>query len=222
MQWNLTSILVIIVVLFFGYGIGLLEMHLRRQKKINELDNALKREQAKSALVPAPPPPAFPVPSTSDLRLWTNENGIFKLELNNEPVNTPATTTPEQRRRLITLLTRLRPWVESTPAAATASEVPPRATVAEVPPVTKVTPGADQQKSAPVLKSIVEQIDDVLQVNLLVSQFKDRDIRLTEEPGGVVIIKDGLNKYEGIDAVPEPEIQTLIRQAVSEWEKMTR
>ena len=67
--------------------------------------------------------------------------------------------------------------------------------------------------------SIVGMIDDVLQARLPSTPFKDRGIKLEEGPTGEVVVMVGSQSFSGIDSVPDPEIQGLIRAAISEWEK---
>lgn len=173
-------------------------------------------------LPPAPggtEPPALPDGSLEVLRVWRTGDTKLRLGMDGQQLANANELQPEQRRRLIKLVVDLRPWLE-TPSDAASALQPTGRTAAPQPKPAAVT--AEEKPAAPVLKSIIEQIDDVLQTKLEGSPLKSRDIHLTEGPGGVVVVKIGLNKYEGIDTVPEAEIQTLIRQAVTEWEKSAK
>lgn len=67
-------------------------------------------------------------------------------------------------------------------------------------------------------KSIVMQIEDILQDMLVGNPLEIRGIHLTEDPGRGVMVSIGGQNYEGIDVVPDPEIRAIIRAAVSQWE----
>lgn len=68
-------------------------------------------------------------------------------------------------------------------------------------------------------KSIAAQIDEVLQEKLAGTPLEKRGISLLDHPGQGVLVRVGLDQYDGIDAVPDEEIRELIRSAAAEWEK---
>lgn len=67
--------------------------------------------------------------------------------------------------------------------------------------------------------SIVGQIDLILQEMLEGSPHHSKGVHLYEDPRKGVVVWVGLDHYEGIDNVPDPEIKQLIRSAVAEWER---
>jgi hypothetical protein len=63
------------------------------------------------------------------------------------------------------------------------------------------------------------QIEDILQDMIAGTPLAQRGIHVMEDPIRGVVVQDGLKNYEGIDAVPDPEVKGIIRSAVQEWEK---
>ncbi len=68
-------------------------------------------------------------------------------------------------------------------------------------------------------RSIVMQIDEVLQEMLAKTNLANSAVRLAEEPRHGVIVWVGIQRYEGIDSVPDENVRAIIRAAVKEWEK---
>ncbi|MBP9040607.1 MAG: hypothetical protein KBF64_02400 [Anaerolineaceae bacterium] len=67
--------------------------------------------------------------------------------------------------------------------------------------------------------SITEQISEILEEMLEGTPLKEKGIRLIENPQSGVDVWIGLDKYSGIDAVPDPAVKEMIRRAVIRWEE---
>jgi len=228
--------------LFLGWLIGFLDSNRNSNKKIRsaELKAQIEIEEAKRAAVEAGQKAveaAKAAEGNSFLRLWADSSGQQRLDVDGARIDAPAAIQPDQRRRLIALLNQMRPWVEASPAVPASqpaasprpASAPPAASTAAMPPLpaaatvepVKVTLGqsrAARPAAAPQPKTIVQQIDEVLQKRLAGTPLGTRNIHLAEGLGGSVEVWIGLQKYKGIDEVPDPEVVAAIRAAISEWE----
>ena len=66
-------------------------------------------------------------------------------------------------------------------------------------------------------KSLAEQVDEILQEKLAESPLKGKGIRLLDLPGKGLVVLVGLDKYDGIDAVPDEQVKAILRESVDEW-----
>ena len=219
---NTTPYFLYFIFLCLGASIGALVQ--RAQNRRHASPPAQPAAPAKETAPEAAPANKLAVEGDVEiLRAWRASSGKIWLEMDARRLEVKEDLQPDQRRRLVSTLVDLRPWLENAPVVPTPAPVP--ASVPVPLPALKLVkpakPEIKESKPALVLKSIVEQIDDVLQEKLeQEGPFKGRDLHLLEGIGGMVLVKDGIKKYEGIEAVPEAEIQVFIRQAVSDWEKL--
>ena len=143
------------------------------------------------------------------------------LEGRSAPAPAPAAKpTPPLTPKPTTLDERLDALGSLTPQNTPTPPPPP-------PPVTRQTAQHPATRSSTIAKedrpaapanSIVGQIDSVLQARLAGTPLAERGIFLTQSSEGGVNVYVGLTRYNGIDDVPDPEIKSIIRAAISEWE----
>ncbi len=115
------------------------------------------------------------------------------------------------------------PPARTVPPAQTVNPAPAqpagRQTVRPTPPPPAPAPAQTGNKTpTPAAKSIVMQIEDILQDMIAGTPLANRGLHLTEDPRRGVIVQLGLQFFEGIDSVTDPEAQAAIRAAVQAWE----
>ncbi|HEX9019390.1 MAG TPA: hypothetical protein VF806_09390 [Anaerolineaceae bacterium] len=186
---------------------------------------------------------------TQVARMWReNKSGSLVVEMDGKSFIGAAGLNDPQRERLEGAARDLRSWLgmgraglQSTTAPAAAPgaisqasaagglEAPQAAELPAIPVVTPVAPVSSVAKAAAAPKeatepevgnkSIVMQIEDILQEMIEGTPLEQRGIHLLEDPIKGVIVHVGLDRYEGIEAVTDPEAKSVIRAAVQEWEK---
>lgn len=197
------------------------------QRKLAEAEQKLQEAQT---LMPQTPRTRS---EAALLKLKNDDNFRVQIEMDGQPLTAPL--TPERRKRLIELVSHVRPWLEGgTPQQAfTSAPSAPRPSPEPVP----VPPAPPTLKPVPVnltltpqkpktdpetefkLLSIVRQIDAVLQKRNAGTALEGRGIRLQETPQGALEVHIGTQKFETIDDVPDANIKNAIRAAIAEWEQ---
>jgi hypothetical protein len=241
----LPAIILIVVAAIAGYGLGIVDSRLTEaaKKKLAESKTPAPVPEAEKA---SQPPQEQNLRGEHTVLKMTVDLALkWHLELDGARIPDSQAMSAEQRQRLVNVVVQMRPWIDgkSAPVAAPAPEVPvaPVRPVAQVPasmvppvpvPVAGPPPKVDMVRGFRSLlnnevknpeaskpKSIVAMIDEVLQAKLIGSPLFARGIRLEEGPLGEVMVFVGQQRYSGVDAVPDPEVQALIRSAIADWEK---
>jgi hypothetical protein len=224
--------------LIFVYIFGLFEGRGQGYKK----RKAEEEQEKKTQPPPKPETVTVAVDDPGILRI-KNENGAFALDLDGNRVNA-GSLLPEQRKRLIEILSIIRPWLEgkpvsppaetsqppafqpqstpplqtqSAPAPVQPASPPPATPVSQPSPAKPAVIPVEDRPAAPA-NSIVTQIDTILQARLVGTPLEERGVFLTQSPDSGVIVYVGLTRYNGIDDVPDPDIKAAIRGAITEWE----
>jgi len=229
-----------IAAVIFVYVFGIFEgRNQGRKKRVAE-----EQEEKKEAV---PPPETIKVNDPGLLRI-KNENGALTLDLDGTRVDA-LLLSPNQRKRLVELLNLIRPWVEGKPIQVTlpqpapdlsfesrlnAISAPPPAPTstpvqpalltpsfisAQDKPATSVPSKKKDDKSEAAPTTMVGQINAILQLNIANTPLASQGITMTESLSGGVTVYVGVNKYEGVEDVPNEDVKAAIRAAITEWEQ---
>jgi len=214
----------VIVGMAIGWVIGFIDSNNRTSKKIEAAEARAERAISEAEQKIAAGSEVVNVMDDPGLLRLKHRDGVPFLEMDGMSLNVKS-VSQEQKKRLIELLTYIRPWVESGPPAQIAARP---AAPAPLQPAAAI-PGPTPTQPLPPIKpmeeknirslSIVAQIDTVLQARMVDTPLANRGIRLTESSIGGVEVYVGLNKYPSIDEVPDTTIQNAIRAAIAEWEQ---
>lgn len=178
---------------------------------------------------------------TSVARLWRDkDSGALVVEVDGKSYLGPDPLSDAQREQMEKTARDLRAWLgmglaphiepvaahvvmasepaAASPAAVNAVQARPAVSTA-VPTNAAASIREEPATAAPASKSIVLQIEDILQDMLAGTPLEHQGIHLMEDPTRGVIVQVGTKRYEGIGAVTDPEISAVLQAAVKEWEQ---
>lgn len=226
---ELTNIFVIaFICVAIGFIAGTLIAALRGEKTAPGSGEIPVGQPAAVENLPAQSPPAESSKRVEVALIWRERpTGALRVDMQGQTLRASTELGPDQRAKLMEMSGDLQAWL-SLNAPSTAQPTAPYVSPPPLPaPLPSILPGAQAagQPAAKVdpkakvePKSIVNQIDDILQAEMQNTPLAKRGIRLTEEANFGVVVWVGLERFVGIDAVTDVQVRSVIRKAVSTWE----
>jgi hypothetical protein len=193
-----------------------------------------------------PMPPAqteFPITDTSNLeeviRLWKDQRDqSLMVEIGGKKARLWADLNDLEMNLVTRALESLSIWsgrnaLPLTPTGVVTAPEPTPTPLAASQEVRSVRAGLDPRKvlrkavdmdvrtPPEKVKSLAEQVDEILQKRITESPLAGRKISLSDAPDGGLLVLVGNEKYYGVDEVPDDQVRNMIRDAVEEWKKLS-
>lgn len=215
-----------VLIWLVGYGLGLLEGWFKERARKKEKPE----ERPKPEIIQAPPQ----LIEEDYLLAIFEEDNALSLKMDKTKLENPTQVDEEQRKRLISLIVRLRPWLEGSKAMPPASKPQPAPVAAKpvMPPPVQPMPHISPKPASQAIFTeptadeleykklgMVGQINWILQKKLDHHPLKSKRIRLEGALTGGVVFYIGEERYEYIDEIPHPEEKAIIQEAITEWEE---
>jgi len=129
------------------------------------------------------------------------------------------------RRRFMGVAESVAQFAEGIASAPSAYLPPPVVTtpiVAASTPVTAASPeitGKGKKEEKIVIKSVAEEIEELLQYRLTISpDFLQRSIHIRESHGGAILVEVDGHFYDGVSEVADEPVKAFLQDIVREWE----
>jgi hypothetical protein len=198
------------------------------------VSNLLSQRENKTTTPEQPPKELAQQGFSEALRLWYSPKGKKVITyLDGEYYREYLTLSPEQKGRVNRILDLWTEWSgrnlqkKAEPAVFTTDGQP--ADTSSLQPILvdsvaeAIKEEEEPEKQAGAKddqpKTIAGQISKIIDKMLEGNPLREKGIRLIENAHQGVDVWIGLEKFDGIDAIPYPEVQQLIREAVAEWER---
>jgi hypothetical protein len=78
---------------------------------------------------------------------------------------------------------------------------------------------ADVPRSDLPVRTMVSQIDEILQVKLADANMQKWAVRLADFPDKGMVVLVGMEQYEFVDEVPYERVRNIVTESVAEWER---
>jgi len=95
--------------------------------------------------------------------------------------------------------------------------LPPAAEV--LPPPVNVIPEIEDEDEEDKMLSVVDEVNNILQKKLVGSPMAGKGIHMMENHNKEIRFWVGLNSYDDVEEIPDPEVRQIIDESVKEWER---
>ncbi|MCX6056260.1 MAG: hypothetical protein NTZ74_15360 [Chloroflexi bacterium] len=197
--------------------------------------------ESRSSVEQAPPADLAKDGFGKVVSLWYSPGGKrIVTELDGDYYRDFLVLSPDQKKRVQKILTQWSNWItssedliaekaapgsqdqDSSPVDAEERPVFPQKNSKEISLDRNQTPFLETELLPPETKkpdTIAGQISLILERLLETSSLKEKGIKLIENTHQGVDVWIGMEKFNGIEAIPYPEAQQLIKKAVAQWER---